>query len=178
MTSRPIKFLFPLILFLSLSCNLLTTATTETQPSDIWVPDAPQLNFAPTQTATVIEIIDGDTIVVMVDGVEERVRYIGIDTPEREDVCYQEATDANTALVENQTVRLVQDISDVDRYGRLLRYVYVNDILVNAELVAGGWADAKEYPPDTRLANLFHSLENESAADQRGCYPTGIFSNN
>lgn len=128
------------------------------------------------ERGTVITVIDGDTIDVrLADGAVYRVRYIGIDTPERDQVCYREATAANRALVAGQTVTLRRDTSNTDQYGRLLRYVYVGDTFVNARLVAEGWAEAVVYPPDTAYAARFRALEAEAAAARRGCHPTGVF---
>ncbi len=103
-----------------------------------------------TDTVLVIDVIDGDTITI--EG-GQRVRYIGIDTPETGPPAEPfaiEAWQANRALVEGRRVRLERDVSEVDRYGRLLRYVYVDGIFVNEELVSRGLARAKAYPPDTR----------------------------
>ena len=172
MTKRP--FLpFTLLILTTLACNLLTAP--ENNDESPWVPNPPQLEGNFSETGQVINVIDGDTIVVLIEGEEYRVRYIGIDTPERNESCYDDATNANAALVQNQTVRLVQDVSETDRYGRLLRYVYVDNLLVNAELVAGGWAESKAYRPDTELHNFMEDLETDAASANRGCYPTGIF---
>ena len=127
------------------------------------------------EQGTVVRVVDGDTIRVMINGREEPVRYIGINTPERDEVCYQEATDANRALVEGRTVRLVKDRSDRDRYDRLLRYVYIGDVFVNALLVQDGWAEVVRYEPDTREFDNFRNLEIAAANLGRGCHPTGIF---
>jgi|GEM_PF-6709186 len=125
------------------------------------------------QTATVFSVIDGDTIELS-NG--DRVRYIGIDTPERMKPsvpaqCFaEEASVFNSHLVEGKTVRLGRDISDRDRYGRLLRYVFVDDIFVNAELVRAGYAFAANFPPDISKQELFRSLEHEARANQRGLW--------
>lgn len=126
-------------------------------------------------TAQVTRIIDGDTIDVRIDGVGYRVRYIGVNTPERDEACYNDASNANAALVQGKTVTLVKDVSDTDQFGRLLRYVYVGNTLVNEQLVRDGWAESVEYPPDTARAPDFRRLEREATADNRGCHPTGIF---
>jgi micrococcal nuclease len=118
-------------------------------------------NTAP-DIATVTRVIDGDTIEI---GTGQRVRYIGIDTPEVYPVteaCGIEARETNRRLVEGKKVRLERDVSDTDKYGRLLRYVYVDDLLVNAELVRLGLARARAYPPDTRHQGLFEQLEKEA----------------
>ncbi len=127
------------------------------------------------ETAAVVQIIDGDTIDVRMNGDVYRVRYIGVNTPERDEPCYSDATAANRSLVQGQTVTLVRDVSETDRYGRLLRYVYVGNLFVNAELVAQGWAEARDYPPDTANSAYFHQLADNARASNLGCYPSGIF---
>ena len=111
------------------------------------------------ETATVTRVIDGDTIII---DTGQRVRYIGIDTPEvypQPEAYGTEATQANRNLVEGKKVRLEQDVTETDKYGRLLRYVYTDDTLINAELVRLGLAEAKAYPPDTRYQELLEQLE-------------------
>lgn len=115
------------------------------------------------QTAVVTRIVDGDTIDVDIEGTTYRVRYIGMDTPERGDFFYHEATEANRQLVEGQTVTMVEDVSETDRYGRLLRYVYLPDgTFVNAELVRQGYAQILTYPPDVKYQELFAQLQREA----------------
>lgn len=127
------------------------------------------------ETARVVRVIDGDTIDVEINGEEFRVRYIGVNTPERDEVCYAEAVRANRDLVQNTTVTLVKDTSDTDQYGRLLRYIYRGTSMVNEALVRDGWAEVVRYPPDTGYYDRFRDLENEAARAGRGCHPTGIF---
>lgn len=108
---------------------------------------------AKTAEYTVEKVIDGDTI-LLTNG--EYVRYIGIDTPEiyPETHCFaQQATVRNRELVEGQVVHLVKDVSDRDRGGRWLRYVYVGDVLINEVLVQEGFARASSYPPDTSFSD-------------------------
>ena len=112
-------------------------------------------------------VIDGDTI-EMADGA--RVRYIGVDTPERNEPFYLEATDYNRRLVEGQRVKLLKDESNKDRFGRLLRYVLAGDILVNAELVREGLAEAKSYEPDVKFAACFDTLMREAKENRRGMW--------
>jgi len=115
--------------------------------------------FNSPETATVTRVIDGDTIVI---DTGQKVRYIGIDTPEvypQAEPYGKEAWEVNRHLVDGKPVRLERDVSDTDRYGRLLRYVYVDEIFVNAELVRLGLARAQAYPPDTRNQQYFEELE-------------------
>ena len=116
---------------------------------------------SPPDTALVTRVIDGDTIVI--EG-GYRVRYIGIDTPEIDngEPFGIEALEANQELVEGKIVRLERDVSQTDKYGRLLRYVYGDGIFVNAELVRLGLAEAKAYPPDTRYQEDLEELETEA----------------
>jgi len=118
----------------------------------------------------VTRVIDGDTIVIEGD---YRVRYIGIDTPEihpeLEDYG-MEAWQANRELVEGKEVRLERDVSETDKYGRLLRYVYVDECMVNAELVKQGLAQAKAYPPDTKYQVYLEELESEAKHAGRGVW--------
>lgn len=126
--------------------------------------------------AMVTEIIDGDTIAVLINDREYRVRYIGIDSPETRDPNTgvqpfgPEATEANRKLVAGQTVGLEQDVSETDRYGRLLRYVWVGEVLVNAELVRQGYAMASTYQPDVKYQALFTELQREARAGGRGLW--------
>ena len=112
-------------------------------------------------------VIDGDTV-VLADG--ERVRYIGMDTPERGERLFDEATAYNRRLVEGQRVGLLKDQSETDRFGRLLRYVLAGDILVNAELVREGLAEAKRYDPDVKFADCFDTLMQEARENRRGLW--------
>ncbi|GAB4573215.1 MAG: thermonuclease family protein [Anaerolineae bacterium] len=127
------------------------------------------------ESAAVLTVIDGDTIDVRLNGERVRVRYIGVNTPERDEPCYEAATNANAELVEGRTVTLVRDVSETDRYGRLLRYVYVGDVFVNEVLVRDGWAEAVVYPPDTRHATAFRQLEDAARSGGLGCHPSGVF---
>jgi len=118
----------------------------------------------------VVRIIDGDTIEIT-GGI--RVRYIGIDAPEvypREEPYGREASAANRDLVEGRVVRLEKDVSETDRYGRLLLYVYVDGVLVNGEMVRRGWARSAAYPPDTRYQRVLDDLENEAREGRRGMW--------
>ncbi|MBN2472542.1 MAG: thermonuclease family protein [Anaerolineae bacterium] len=139
------------------------------------VPTAPPGDTIEGEQAAVLNVIDGDTIDVRLNGERLRVRYIGVNTPERDEPCYADATNANAALVEGRTVTLVKDVSETDPYGRLLRYIYVNGVFVNEALVREGWAERVYYPPDTAYADHFQRLENEARAAGRGCHPSGVF---
>ena len=119
----------------------------------------------------VIKIIDGDTIEIEMNGQIYRVRYIGMDTPEKDEPFFSEATEANRQLVEGKTVILEKDVSETDRYGRLLRYVYLEDgTFVNAELVRLGYAQVATYPPDVKYQDVFLQLQTEAREAGRGLW--------
>ncbi len=126
--------------------------------------------------ARVVYVIDGDTIDVEVNGEEYRLRYIGVDTPERDEPYYDEATAANRSLVEDQTVILVKDVSDTDQYGRLLRYVYLPDgTFVNALMIADGYGRVVSFPPDVAYLEAFTELQTDARENQRGLWSLNEF---
>jgi len=118
----------------------------------------------------VVRVIDGDTIEIAGG---EHVRYIGIDTPEtypQVEPFGPEAKAKNIELVEGKLVTLERDVSDTDKYDRLLRYVYVEGLFVNGEMVRLGYAEAVSYPPDTRYQWQLELLEAEAKAAKRGIW--------
>lgn len=117
-----------------------------------------------------VRVDDGDTIQVEIAGQVYRVRYIGIDCPEGTELFGTEATHKNAELVAGKVVELERDVSETDRYGRLLRYVWVGSLLVNGELVRLGYARARAYPPDVRYHDLFVRLEEEARRAGRGLW--------
>lgn len=159
-------FLLALMMILA-----LLFAGVEEQPA----PTPPTQIAIVAEPARVLRVIDGDTIEVALDRRNRRVRYVGINTPDRDEPCSDAATAANRRLVGGQTVTLVRDVEDTDRYGRLLRYVYVDDIFVNEALVREGFAENFVWEPNTRFADRFRALEAEARAAGRGCHPTGVF---
>ena len=132
-------------------------------------------NSAVIETATVVRVIDGDTITVTIDDQEETVRYIGIDTPEPyrdgEPACYsQEATSRNTELVAGAQVQLVSDDEDRDKYDRLLRYVYIDELFVNELLVAEGYATTLRIEPNITEAKTLQQAEDTARAQGLGLW--------
>src|SRR5262245_50540355 len=127
-------------------------------------------------TGVVTHVVDGDTIRVRVGDRIEKVRYIGMDTPETKhpfrapEPGGAEAAALNHRLVMGRTVRLALDVRERDRYGRLLAYVYVGDLMVNAELVRLGYAHAVTMPPNVAHAKWFVSLEREAREAGRGLW--------
>jgi micrococcal nuclease len=128
--------------------------------------------------ARVRRVIDGDTV-ELAGG--RLLRYIGIDTPEVRRRVGEDwvddpqpyglaATQANRRLVEGKTVRLEYDVQTYDRYGRLLAYVYVDGVFVNAELIRLGFAQPMTIPPNVKHAEAFREAAGEARREQRGLW--------
>ena len=121
----------------------------------------------------VVRVVDGDTIEI--EG-GQTVRYIGIDTPEtvhpqKTVECFgREASNKNKELVEGKFVQLEKDVSETDKYGRLLRYVYANGVFVNELLVKEGFAHASSYPPDIKYQDLLNSAQKEARSHNKGLW--------
>jgi endonuclease YncB( thermonuclease family) len=114
-------------------------------------PSIPTEGLVENEIAYVINVIDGDTIEVFLDSETQRIRYIGIDAPEVGEDGSNLAAQLNRQLVEGKIITLEKDFTDKDQYGRLLRYVYLEDgTFVNLQLVKLGSALAVAYPPDTQ----------------------------
>ncbi|GIV84639.1 MAG: hypothetical protein KatS3mg052_1646 [Candidatus Roseilinea sp.] len=124
--------------------------------------------------AVVKRAVDGDTIVVEINGQEYRVRYIGVDAPEstsRQECYGKQAAHHNQSLVEGKVVRLERDVNDTDRYGRLLRYVYLpSGEMVNEVLIRDGYALARSFPPDVKYQDRLKAAEREARRQRRGLW--------
>lgn len=178
------------IVFASLffACDATTSAPqTTSQPTTTSPPgvrcEAPYPSGAPSletvfcadpsvlETAPVVRVVDGDTIRVLMDGVEEPVRFYGIDTTERGDACFKEATDRTRQLVGDE-VRLRADARNRDRSKRLLRYVYTDSgVSIDALLVAEGLAYA--WREDGAYRSPLIALEDLARGLRRGCLWSG-----
>ncbi|MDK2892957.1 thermonuclease family protein [Methanohalophilus sp.] len=121
----------------------------------------------PNSTDTVVRVVDGDTFVISSG---EKVRLIGIDTPEVDEPYYSEATYALSELVMGKQVLLEGDTSNRDKYGRLLRYVWVDGVLVNEQLVRDGFAEAKAYEPDVKYQHRFENAEEYAKQNRLGIW--------
>lgn len=128
-------------------------------------------------TAKVKRVIDGDTI-VLENG--DRVRYIGVDTPELRDSrktvkeFAKRAKEANKKLVDREEIKIEFDVQKRDRYNRLLAYVYVDTIFVNAWLVENGFARVMTVPPNVRYADLLRELQKKAERNEVGLWSEGL----
>lgn len=105
----------------------------------------------------VTKVVDGDTIDVDINGTITRIRLICVDTPERGKTNFSEATNFTKSLVLGKVVGLEKDISETDRYGRSLRYVYVDNVSVNLELIKYGLARPYRYKPDVKHCDEYEA---------------------
>jgi micrococcal nuclease len=124
----------------------------------------------------VVRVVDGDTVHVRIADRVEKVRYIGVNTPEvhhptlGEQPGAREAWDVNRRLVAGRHVRLELDVRARDRHGRLLAYVWVGETMVNAELVSRGYAQVMTVPPNVRYQQLFLRLQRSAREAGRGLW--------
>ncbi|XOB40576.1 MAG: thermonuclease family protein [Candidatus Nealsonbacteria bacterium] len=126
----------------------------------------------PTRLATVNYVIDGDTIEV---DEEERVRYLGINTPESGRPYFSEATNENKKLVDGKEIKLELDVQTKDKYNRTLAYVWIGETMVNLELVRRGFANVYTFPPNVKYKEQFLEAEREARENCRGLwYPCKI----
>ena len=127
---------------------------------------------------TVVRVVDGDTITVRLGDRVESVRYIGVNTPEvhhpkrGEEPGGREASAVNRQLVAGKQIRLELDVQARDRHGRMLAYVWVGDVMINAELVRLGYAQVMTIPPNVRHQALFVKLQRDAREARRGLWRT------
>ena len=147
-------------------------------PIEADAPDPPDSPAAPTGVEVeLLHVVDGDTIGVRYEGREERVRYIGIDTPEVDheggefsEPFAEEATAANERLLGEGPLRLVFDVEHRDRYGRLLAYVFVGETMINEALLREGLAVVLTIPPNVRHAERFVAAQEAARAAEVGLW--------
>jgi len=119
--------------------------------------------------ATLVRVVDGDTIEVTIGGQQLTVRYVGVDTPERGEPGYKAAAAANQGFLGDGNIWLLRDQTDRDRYGRLLRFIYTAEgVFVNREMLLQGWAQPLEFKPDITRAEEFRRLALDAAKAKRG----------
>jgi micrococcal nuclease len=135
------------------------TATITPTPTRTPRPDRNQ------ETAEVVNVIEGDLIEVLIEGERQQVKYILIDAPDLNDPTNGtepfavEAAEFNRQLVGGQTVTLEKDEQERDEVGRLLRYVYIGDLMVNEELLRQGLARVELLPPNLKYGSRLQQVE-------------------
>jgi len=180
------------VLSFTTACSGATPTRPASPPADTPTPTAAKvpvsrspLANAPTSLAgltpaRVTNVVDGDTVDVAIGSQTYRVRYIGIDTPETVDPNRpvqpfgKEASARNKQLVDGKTVYLERDVSETDRFGRLLRYVWLDEsTMVNAVLVSEGLAQVSTFPPDVKYVNLYLDLQRQAREKGAGIWGGG-----
>lgn len=163
------KLLFSL-LALTLALTLTIPASAENKPPK------PLNHYIKSVSGICIRVVDGDTIIVNIAGVKERVRLIGVDTPEtkhpKKPVQYfgKEASTFTKRMVEGKKVRLEFDQNQRDRYGRLLAYVFLEDgTFLNAEIIKQGYGHAYTKYPFIYMEK-FREYEREARLRKRGLW--------
>lgn len=171
-----VGYLFILLVILATLFPPEPTKPSVDQVDNITEPNTatPSLELNPEIPITKVgHVVDGDTI-KLESG--EVIRYIGIDTPETVDPrkpvqCYgKEASAKNKELVDGKEVKLEKDVSETDKYGRLLRYVWLDDVLINELLVREGYAQSSSYPPDVKYQDRFIEAQRLAREENKGLW--------
>ena len=125
----------------------------------------------------VIRVVDGDTVIVDIEGIAERVRLIGVDTPEsvhpnsEKNIPYGKiASDYTKSKLEGKEVRIEFDVQERDQYSRVLAYVYLDDKMFNMMLLEDGHAKVSTYPPNVKYVDEFTSIQTKAKRDEIGVW--------
>lgn len=137
-------------------------------------------NIVPSQTATtytVIRVVDGDTLKINYNGKEESVRLIGVDTPEsvhpdeaKNTEFGEKASEFSKNYLEGKEITLEFDVQERDQYGRLLAYVYLDNIMYNKTLLQEGYAQVATYPPNVKYVDDFTAIQEEARNNKKGLW--------
>lgn len=150
--------------------NPTATLLPAAAPTETLIPIPGSYSCVPQNTqrdqAELSRVIDGDTIEVKIAGQAYTVRYIGMDTPENGMPFFTESSEHNRQLLAGKTLVLVKDVSEIDQYDRLLRYVFAGETFVNWQMVQDGYAQVATYPPDVACTGYY--LEAETTARNLG----------
>jgi micrococcal nuclease len=176
-----LPFVFFLLSFFFFSKTFVSGNIVTESSSQPAVLGASESSAQAQKTYTVTRVIDGDTIEVTRDNKTDKVRYIGVDTPEtvdphRPDGCFgKEASDENKKILTGHEVILEKDVSETDKFGRLLRYVYLklddgSFLFVNDYMAREGFAKASTFPPDVKFASRFSEAQSEAQKAQIGLW--------
>ena len=188
---KKLAFLFAAVLILS-GCNAIEKAYNNTQNKIEERIQTEEVKNTPLKAgfteATVLNVVDGDTIDVEIDGEKKRVRFVLVNTPEsvhpRKPVEYygKEASAYTTHELDGKTVYLEKDVSDTDRYGRLLRYIWIDipegkdlekdlrEKCFNAKLLLQGYASLSTFPPDIKYVDYFRTFEKSAREASLGLW--------
>ncbi|NLK45021.1 MAG: hypothetical protein GX300_11590 [Tissierellia bacterium] len=137
---------------------------------------------AEANTARVKRVVDGDTIIVDFNGKEERVRLIGVDTPEsvHPDVAKnlpegKVASDFTKLMLDGKEIELEFDVQERDHYGRILAYVWLDGVMHNKTLLEEGYARLATYPPNVKYVEEFTKIQEEARKNNKGFWYDNSF---
>jgi micrococcal nuclease len=175
---KNLLFLGCLCIFLTLTGCVLEESISTSEISAPTTQNQQEEHEFPRFEVPVVRVIDGDTIKVLINGKEENVRFLLVDTPETSHPRMngpqpygKEAKELMENLLEGGTVELEMDVSERDRYGRLLAYLYVNGVSVQEELLRNGLARvAYIYPPNTRYVDDFQAIQKKAQEEGVGIW--------
>ncbi len=129
------------------------------------------------ETYEVLKVVDGDTIQIDFNGTKEKVRLIGIDTPESvhpDEAKNTEngkiASEYTKSILTGKRVKLELDVQERDKYGRILAYVYLDGQMVNKKLLADGYAQVATFPPNVKYVEEFKEIQKEAKEAKRGLW--------
>jgi micrococcal nuclease len=126
--------------------------------------------------AKVVRVVDGDTVVVRYERREERIRLIGVDTPETVhpnkpiEAYGEEAKEYTKKKLEEKDIQIEFDVQERDRYGRLLGYIWLDGLLFNDELLRMGYARVATFPPNVKYVETFKETERNAREKQVGLW--------
>lgn len=133
------------------------------------------------ETYKVVRVVDGDTFVINYNGKEERVRLIGVDTPEsvhpneeKNTAFGKKVSNFSKEKLTNKEVQIEFDVSQRDKYGRLLCYAYVDGEMYNKLLLREGLAKVATYPPNVKYVDDFVSIQKEARENKKGMWQDGF----
>ena len=139
--------------------------------------DSSYVNVNTTGLYEVVRVVDGDTIVINYNGKEEKVRLIGVDTPESVHPNKEKNNEYGTlaskytkSKLEKKSVSLEFDVQERDKYGRLLAYVYLDGKMYNKTLLEDGYAQVATYPPNVKYVDDFLKIEKKAKENNAGLW--------
>lgn len=160
---------------LNLSDNVKNTLNNYINPSSNSTSD--NTSNISSELYKVVRVVDGDTIIIDYKGTEERVRLIGVDTPESVHPDKEKNTEFGTTasnfskeLLTDKYVKIELDVQERDQYGRILAYVYLDDVMVNKILLQEGYAKVATYPPNVKYVDDFTAIQEEARNNKKGLW--------
>ena len=164
------KLLLAILIIISFTAGFFASQTSQYTGQTTGIVAVPEKDRGPLELKMVTKVIDGDTVIA--DG--ESVRLLGIDTDERGGPCYKEAKERLEELVLDKDVQLESDTEDKDRYGRYLRFIFLDGRNIDLQLVGEGLAVARFSPGNEKYKNVIIAAEKQARKNKMGCKWKGL----